>query len=91
MQMEKGFGRRGYFARFTCCLGIIGEEVAEDDGAYKVTEGLWNRLSDKRVVGTPISSVQRLSVTLHADHEHQRRKERNLPCVRQYVARSVAL
>ncbi|MGY8689782.1 MAG: alpha-ketoacid dehydrogenase subunit beta [Verrucomicrobiales bacterium] len=32
---------------------ILGEEVAEYNGAYKVTEGLW----DKRVVDTPISEA----------------------------------
>jgi len=34
---------------------LIGEEVAEYNGAYKVTEGLWNRYGSKRVVDTPIS------------------------------------
>lgn len=36
---------------------IIGEEVAEYDGAYKVTEGLWKRFGDRRVVDTPISEA----------------------------------
>jgi pyruvate dehydrogenase E1 component beta subunit len=36
---------------------IIGEEVAEYDGAYKVTEGLWKKFGDKRVVDTPISEA----------------------------------
>ena len=36
---------------------IIGEEVAEYDGAYKVTEGLWKRFGDKRIVDTPISEA----------------------------------
>ena len=36
---------------------IIGEEVAEYDGAYKVTEGLWKRFGDKRVVDAPISEA----------------------------------
>ncbi len=34
---------------------LIGEEVAEYNGAYKVTEGLWKRFGSKRVVDTPIS------------------------------------
>lgn len=34
---------------------IIGEEVAEYNGAYKVTEGLWRRFGGNRVVDTPIS------------------------------------
>ncbi|MEY5012237.1 MAG: Pyruvate dehydrogenase component subunit beta, partial [Verrucomicrobiota bacterium] len=36
---------------------ILGEEVAEYDGAYKVTEGLWKKFGDKRVVDTPISEA----------------------------------
>ncbi|MDB6154080.1 MAG: pdhB [Chthoniobacteraceae bacterium] len=36
---------------------VIGEEVAEYDGAYKVTEGLWKRFGDKRIVDTPISEA----------------------------------
>ena len=40
---------------------LIGEEVAQYDGAYKVTRGLWKRFGDKRVVDTPItrSSLRR--------------------------------
>src|SRR3954466_13974192 len=36
---------------------ILGEEVAEYDGAYKVTKGLWKKFGDKRVVDTPISEA----------------------------------
>lgn len=36
---------------------IIGEEVAQYNGAYKVTEGLWKKWGDKRVVDTPISEA----------------------------------
>ena len=36
---------------------LIGEEVAEYDGAYKVTRGLWERFGSKRVVDTPISEA----------------------------------
>jgi len=36
---------------------IIGEEVAEYNGAYKVTEGLWKRFGDKRLVDAPISEA----------------------------------
>ena len=36
---------------------IIGEEVAQYNGAYKVTEGLWKKHGDKRVVDTPISEA----------------------------------
>ncbi len=36
---------------------IMGEEVAEYNGAYKVTEGLWDKYGDKRVIDTPISEA----------------------------------
>jgi pyruvate dehydrogenase E1 component beta subunit len=36
---------------------IMGEEVAQYDGAYKVTQGLWKKWGDKRVVDTPISEA----------------------------------
>lgn len=36
---------------------IMGEEVAQYDGAYKVTEGLWKKWGDKRIVDTPISEA----------------------------------
>ncbi|MGI8604383.1 MAG: alpha-ketoacid dehydrogenase subunit beta [Verrucomicrobiales bacterium] len=36
---------------------LIGEEVAEYNGAYKVTEGLWKRFGDKRVMDAPISEA----------------------------------
>ena len=36
---------------------LMGEEVAQYDGAYKVTKGLWKKYGDKRVVDTPISEA----------------------------------
>lgn len=36
---------------------LIGEEIAQYNGAYKVTEGLWKRFGDKRVVDAPISEA----------------------------------
>lgn len=36
---------------------IMGEEVAEYNGAYKVTEGLLKKYGDKRVVDTPITEA----------------------------------
>lgn len=36
---------------------IIGEEVAQYNGAYKVTEGLWKRFGDRRVMDAPISEA----------------------------------
>ena len=35
----------------------MGEEVAQYNGAYKVTEGLWNKYGDKRLIDTPISEA----------------------------------
>src|SRR5690606_26570450 len=34
---------------------VMGEEVAEYQGAYKVTQGLLQEFSDKRVIDTPIT------------------------------------
>ena len=36
---------------------IMGEEVAQYNGAYKVTEGLWDKWGSRRVVDTPISEA----------------------------------
>ncbi|MBP7950222.1 MAG: alpha-ketoacid dehydrogenase subunit beta [Verrucomicrobiales bacterium] len=36
---------------------LMGEEVAQYDGAYKVTEGLWKKWGDRRVVDVPISEA----------------------------------
>ncbi|MFM8439974.1 MAG: pyruvate dehydrogenase complex E1 component subunit beta [Acidobacteriota bacterium] len=36
---------------------VMGEEVAEYDGAYKVTRGLWQEFGDKRVIDTPITEL----------------------------------
>ena len=36
---------------------IMGEEVAQYDGAYKVSRGLWRKYGDKRVIDTPITEV----------------------------------
>ncbi len=36
---------------------IMGEEVAQYNGAYKVTEGLWDKWGSKRIVDTPISEA----------------------------------
>ena len=33
---------------------ILGEEVAQYNGAYKITKGLWEKYGDKRVLDTPI-------------------------------------
>jgi len=36
---------------------VMGEEVAQFNGAYKVTEGLLDRFGPKRIVDTPISEA----------------------------------
>ncbi|XP_062522308.1 pyruvate dehydrogenase E1 component subunit beta, mitochondrial-like isoform X2 [Corticium candelabrum] len=36
---------------------LMGEEVAQYDGAYKVSKGLWKKWGDKRVIDTPISEM----------------------------------
>ncbi|MDZ4286929.1 MAG: alpha-ketoacid dehydrogenase subunit beta [Prosthecobacter sp.] len=36
---------------------VMGEEVAQYNGAYKVTETLWEKWGDKRLVDTPISEA----------------------------------
>lgn len=45
---------------------IIGEEVAHYNGAYKVTEGLWQRFGDKRVVDTPITEAAFIGLSVGA-------------------------
>lgn len=36
---------------------LLGEEVAQYDGAYKVSKGLWKKYGDKRVIDTPITEM----------------------------------
>ncbi|XP_016905656.1 pyruvate dehydrogenase E1 component subunit beta, mitochondrial [Apis cerana] len=36
---------------------ILGEEVAQYDGVYKITKGLWKKYGDKRVIDTPITEA----------------------------------
>ena len=36
---------------------IMGEEVAQYQGAYKVTKGLYQKYGDKRVIDTPITEI----------------------------------
>lgn len=45
---------------------LIGEEVAQYDGAYKVTRGLWKKFGDKRVVDTPISEAAFIGMAVGA-------------------------
>jgi pyruvate dehydrogenase E1 component beta subunit len=36
---------------------VMGEEVAQYNGAYKVTKGLLDRFGDKRIIDTPITEM----------------------------------
>ena len=45
---------------------VMGEEVAQYNGAYKVTEGLWKKWGDKRIVDTPISEAGFLGMGIGA-------------------------
>ncbi|CDQ59187.1 unnamed protein product [Oncorhynchus mykiss] len=36
---------------------LLGEEVAQYDGAYKVSRGLWKKYGDKRIIDTPITET----------------------------------
>jgi pyruvate dehydrogenase E1 component beta subunit len=36
---------------------MLGEEVAQYNGAYKVTRGLYDKYGDKRVIDTPITGM----------------------------------
>ncbi|PAA47648.1 hypothetical protein BOX15_Mlig001324g4, partial [Macrostomum lignano] len=36
---------------------LMGEEVAQYEGAYKVSKGLWKLMGDKRVIDTPITEM----------------------------------
>ncbi|XP_053378319.1 LOW QUALITY PROTEIN: pyruvate dehydrogenase E1 component subunit beta, mitochondrial-like [Mercenaria mercenaria] len=36
---------------------LLGEEVAEYDGAYKVSKNLWRKYGDKRIMDTPITEM----------------------------------
>ncbi|XP_060925248.1 pyruvate dehydrogenase E1 component subunit beta, mitochondrial isoform X1 [Limanda limanda] len=36
---------------------LMGEEVAQYDGAYKVSRGLWKKYGDNRIIDTPISEI----------------------------------
>lgn len=38
-------------------LFLLGEEVAQYNGAYKISKGLWNKYGDERVIDTPITEM----------------------------------
>ena len=35
----------------------IGEEVAQYNGAYKISKDLWKKYGDERIIDTPISEI----------------------------------
>uniref|UniRef100_A0A4W4EUX4 Pyruvate dehydrogenase E1 component subunit beta n=1 Tax=Electrophorus electricus TaxID=8005 RepID=A0A4W4EUX4_ELEEL len=43
---------------------LLGEEVAQYDGAYKVSRGLWKKYGDKRIIDTPISEVSKICLSI---------------------------
>jgi pyruvate dehydrogenase E1 component beta subunit len=45
---------------------IMGEEVAQYNGAYKVTKGLLDRFGDQRVIDTPITESGFAGLTIGA-------------------------
>lgn len=36
---------------------LMGEEVAQYQGAYKVSRGMWEKFGDQRVIDTPITEM----------------------------------
>lgn len=59
---------------------LMGEEVAQYDGAYKISKGLWKKHGDKRVVDTPITEMGFAGTGNHAGN---REKSRNVDSERQ--------
>ena len=43
--------------RIVDCIYLMGEEVAEYNGAYKASKGMLDEFGDKRVIDTPISEL----------------------------------
>jgi pyruvate dehydrogenase E1 component beta subunit len=51
---------------------IIGEEVAQYEGAYKVTKGLYEKYGDKRVIDTPITEAGFTGLSIGAAYKDLR-------------------
>jgi hypothetical protein len=49
---------------------IIGEEVGQYQGAYKVTRGLYEKYGSRRIVDTPISEMVSGIENKHDDYSH---------------------
>ena len=54
-QLEKPFEMQWLKNEKGRLIFVMGEEVAEYEGAYKVTQGLLKEFGDKRVIDTPIT------------------------------------
>ena len=48
---------------------LIGEEVAQYNGAYKVTKGLYSKYGDKRVIDTPITEMGFTGLAIGASYK----------------------
>ena len=48
---------------------LIGEEVAQYNGAYKVTKGLYSKYGDKRVIDTPITEMGFAGLAIGASYK----------------------
>jgi len=51
---------------------ILGEEVAQYQGAYKVTKGLYQKYGDKRVIDTPITEMGFSGLAIGASYKNLR-------------------
>ncbi len=43
---------------------LLGEDVGRNGGVFRVTEGLWQKFGDERVIDTPLAEVGIISVSL---------------------------
>ncbi len=51
---------------------VIGEEVAQYQGAYKITKGLLEEFGEKRVIDTPITEAGFAGLATGAAYQHLR-------------------
>ena len=48
---------------------LLGEEVAQYNGAYKVSQGMWKEFGDKRVIDTPITEYAFTGLAIGASYK----------------------
>ena len=65
---------------------LMGEEVAEYNGAYKVSQGMLDEFGPKRVIDTPISELGFTGIAVGAAQNGLRPKDQ---CVRHRKARCI--